>query len=108
MPLKTIHFSILEILSCLPPIQRRHGFRVRRLRIRIKALLKNRRGECNVPKDVIESLAEAFLPEIRAFFESEEGKREFEEWKRERKMKLSDKKPKYAKNSGIKVGQKEK
>lgn len=53
----------------------------KRLRIRIKALLKNRRGECNVPKDVIESLAETFLPEIRAFFESEEGRREFEEWK---------------------------
>lgn len=53
----------------------------KRLRIRIKALLKNRRGECNVPKDVIESLAETFLPEIRAFFESEEGKKEFKKWK---------------------------
>ena len=53
----------------------------KRLRIRIKAILKSRRGECNVPKDVIESLAETFLPEIRAFFESEEGKREFEKWK---------------------------
>ena len=52
----------------------------KRLRIRIKAILKSRRGECNVPIDVIESLAETFLPEIRAFFESEEGMKEFENW----------------------------
>ena len=53
----------------------------KRLRIRLKALLKSKRGECNVPKDVIESLAETFLPEIRAFFESEKGKKEFEAYK---------------------------
>ena len=52
----------------------------KRLLIRIKAILKSRRGECNVPKDVIESLAETFLPEIRAFFESEEGRKEFKKW----------------------------
>ncbi len=32
------------------------------------------------------------LPDIRAFFESEEGKREFEEWKAEREKIIAEKK----------------
>ncbi len=32
----------------------------------------------------MESLARALLPEIRAFYESEEGKESFEKWKAER------------------------
>ena len=38
-----------------------------------------------IPKHEIDSLAKTFLPEIIAFFETEEGKKEFEEWKRQRK-----------------------
>ena len=38
----------------------------------------------SIPTQEIESLAKFFLPEIVAFFETEEGKREFEEWKRQR------------------------
>jgi hypothetical protein len=30
------------------------------------------------------------LPDIRAFFESEEGKREFEEWKEQREKKQAE------------------
>ena len=30
------------------------------------------------------------LPDIRAFFESEEGKREFEEWKKQREKKPAE------------------
>ena len=37
-----------------------------------------------IPKHEIDTLAKTFLPEIIAFFESEEGKKEFEEWKRQR------------------------
>ena len=37
-----------------------------------------------IPDDVMESLARALLPEIRAFYESEEGKAAFEQWKAER------------------------
>jgi hypothetical protein len=36
-----------------------------------------------IPQQEIESLARLLLPTMQAFFESEEGKREFEEWKRE-------------------------
>ncbi len=84
-----------------------HGGFWAHLRVELKYTFRERRAECNVPKHVLQAIVDDMMPDIRAFFESEEGKREFEEWKRERKMKLSDKKPKYARNSGIKVGQKE-
>ena len=34
-----------------------------------------------IPYHEVEALARVLLPEIQAFFESEEGKREFAEWK---------------------------
>jgi hypothetical protein len=61
----------------------------KRLRVYIKSLLLSKKATCNVPHDVIESLAATFLPDIRAFFESEEGKKEFEEWKVKRDLKKS-------------------
>ena len=36
-----------------------------------------------VPKYELEVLARAFLPDIIAFYESEEGQRKFQEWKQE-------------------------
>ena len=35
----------------------------------------------NVPDYEIEVLARSFLPDIVAFFETEKGRQEFEEWK---------------------------
>ncbi len=35
----------------------------------------------NIPQQEIENLARLLLPKIRQFFESEEGQREFAEWK---------------------------
>lgn len=34
----------------------------------------------HIPDSEIENLARAFLPDIIAFFESEEGKKEYKEW----------------------------
>ena len=34
-----------------------------------------------IPVHEVEALARVLLPEIQAFFESEEGQREFAEWK---------------------------
>ena len=48
-------------------------------------------AECDVPKYVLQAIVDDMLPDIRAFFESEEGKREFEEWKAERAKRLSEK-----------------
>ena len=36
-----------------------------------------------IPYHEVEALARVLLPEIQAFFESEEGQREFAEWKAE-------------------------
>ena len=41
----------------------------------------------DIPDRVIESLAHCALPLIQAYFESEEGRREFEEWKNKGKLK---------------------
>lgn len=41
----------------------------------------------SIPTQEIESLAKFFLPEIVDFFETEEGRREFEEWKQQRETK---------------------
>ena len=38
-----------------------------------------------IPKHEIESLARCLLPEIQKYFETEKGKREFEEWKEKHK-----------------------
>lgn len=43
---------------------------------------KNRTG---IPDYEIEALARVLLPAIQRLFETEEGKREFEEWRAERK-----------------------
>ena len=38
----------------------------------------------NIPKQEIESIARCFLTDIQAFFENEEGRKEFEAWKEDR------------------------
>lgn len=45
-----------------------------------------------IPRHEIEALARCLLPEIQKFFESEEGKREFAEWKQKQKNKEDDRK----------------
>jgi len=44
-------------------------------------LKKNKDHNTGIPRHEIEALARCLLPEIQKFFESEEGRREFEEWK---------------------------
>lgn len=38
-------------------------------------------NKCNIPKQELEILTRHFLPQIQSFFESEEGRKEYEEWK---------------------------
>ena len=38
----------------------------------------------NSPQHQIEAIARCILPDILAFYESKEGQREFEEWKKQR------------------------
>ena len=48
--------------------------------------IHDKRGEYKMrsylPKYEIEAIVRAFYPAIAAFFETEEGKREFEEWEK--------------------------
>ena len=44
----------------------------------------------NIPRHEIEALARCLLPEIQKFFESEEGKKEFDEWKQQQAEKKRD------------------
>ena len=50
---------------------------------RKKKLINN----SDIPQYAIEIIARCLLPDIIAFFESEEGQREFAEWKRQQEEK---------------------
>ena len=63
-----------------------HGGFWARLRVELKYTFREKRAECDVPKSVLQAIVDDMLPDIRAFFESEKGKREFEEWKNNRKF----------------------
>ena len=41
----------------------------------------------DIPQYAIETVARCLLPDILAYFESEEGQREFAEWKRQQEEK---------------------
>ena len=58
---------------------------------RIEELLKDTHGECDIPDDLIKEIARCLVPDIIAFFETEEAKREFEEWKAEQEKKIASK-----------------
>ena len=53
---------------------------------------RKRKNNTGIPDFEIDSLARALLPAIQRFFETEEGKREFEEWKAERQKSQLNKK----------------
>ena len=58
---------------------------------RIEDLLRDNSGECDIPDDLIKEIARCLVPDIIAFFETEEAKREFEAWKLEQEKKLAEK-----------------
>lgn len=57
------------------------------LRRRIIEILTDKRGELGIPKEKVEAIAEMILPDIIAFFQTEEGKEVFAEWKKEQEEK---------------------
>lgn len=58
----------------------------------------DRRAAFNIPDHEIEALARCFLPDIIAYFESEEGKAEFATWKAEQEKLEAEKKTRKTKN----------
>ncbi len=67
-----------------------HGGFWARLRVQLKYTFRDRSAECDVPKYVLQAIEDDMLPDIRAFFESEESKREFDEWKAQRGKKPAE------------------
>ena len=45
---------------------------------------KNLINNTDIPQHQIEAIARCIMPDILAFYESEEGQREFAEWKKQR------------------------
>lgn len=43
--------------------------------------------EIELPQEIVESFARFLIPEIRKYYESEQGKKEFEEWQERQKKK---------------------
>lgn len=42
--------------------------------------IRQERYDIELPQSIIESFARFLLPEIRKYYDSEQGQREFEEW----------------------------
>lgn len=84
MNLKLIKERILALLTdkssgIQPEFQKQLSNIVKR----IEDLLRDNSGECDIPDDLIKEIARCLVPDIIAFFETEEAKREFEVWKLE-------------------------
>ncbi len=47
----------------------------------ITSILGNKQASAQIPKRILDELARCFLPDIIAFYESPEGREEYEEWK---------------------------
>ena len=47
----------------------------------IISLLRDKRASAKIPKCILDELARCFLPDIIAFYETPEGRTEYEEWK---------------------------
>ena len=57
---------------------------LKRLLLRIEFVFRDTRGESHIPKipdHIRKEIARCLLPDIVAYFESEQGQREFAEWK---------------------------
>ena len=92
MYLKKVWNRMVEILSDKSSgIQPEFRKQLSDIAKRIEDLLKDTHGECDIPDELIKEIARCLVPDIIAFFETEEAKREFEEWKAEQEKKLAEK-----------------
>lgn len=61
----------------------------KRLLLTIEFLIRDKRGEGHIPQipdKVRMEIARCLLPDISAFFESDKGQKEFEEWKKQKQF----------------------
>ena len=92
MYLKKVWNRMLELLSDKSSgIQTEFRQQLSDIAKRIEDLLRDNIGECDIPDDLIKEIARCLVPDIIAFFETEEAKREFDAWKLEQEKKLAEK-----------------
>ena len=92
MYLKKVWNRMVELLSDKSSgIQSEFQKQLSNIVKRIEDLLRDNSGECDIPDDLMKEIARCLVPDIIAFFETEESKREFEEWKLEQEKKNSNK-----------------
>ena len=66
----------------------------KRLLLRIEFVFRDTRGESHIleiPKHIRMEIARCLLPDIIAYYESEEGQKEFEEWKKSQQKQTVEK-----------------
>ena len=66
----------------------------KRLLLTIEFLIRDKRGEGHIPQipdKVRMEIARCLLPDIIAFFESDKGQKEFEEWRKKNRTTISTK-----------------
>lgn len=87
--LKVIKYKIIALLTdersaycylALPEID------VKELRQRLFTILADMHGGWEIPKEELEAIADVILPGIIKFFSTEEGRAEFEAWKKEQEQ----------------------
>lgn len=64
-----------------------NGSFLKKVLIRLHYTLTNNKAEIVLSDEIVESIVDTMLPDIIAFFETEEGRKEFEEWKSARENK---------------------
>lgn len=57
-------------------------------------MARAKKQETTIPNYELEALARCLLPDIQAYFESKDGKREFASWKKKREKEKQGKGPK--------------
>ena len=67
-------------------IEQKKSTWLKKIKDALHYIFTDKRGECTIPDDVIKRLAKALLPNILAYFESEEGKKAFDEWKQQKEQ----------------------
>ena len=80
-----------QIQPKLEEMQKANGFKKAFLILKYY-LFRSKSGECTIPEEALRSFVRTIMPDIIAFFESEEGNREYEEWLTEEEAKGKAKK----------------
>ncbi|MBR5870251.1 MAG: hypothetical protein IKZ09_04375 [Clostridia bacterium] len=89
MNLKDIKYKVLFLLTdersgycdlTLPSLD------ITELRQRLISILLDKHGGWEIPKEELEAIADVILPSIIKFFSTEEGRAEFETWKKEQEQ----------------------